>query len=214
MHKRFVAAWTLHNNHVIVAGFQENLCKSRGPRRHAQPEGGRRGDNVNAGDHMPPSFFDVMSHLVLHLVEELELCGPVHTRWIYNMERMNKVLKRYMNNMARPEAYMVKSYVLDEVIGLVEEFMAEEYEPLHCKVWTEKAAAGIIGEVLQGAATIAVITPYMRDIAHEYMLLNRTSFQSLCMYHSNQYVQTFIIVYAKSCPYPKLSCSHILNLKD
>ena len=63
--------------------------------------------------HMPPSFFDVMSHLVLHLVEELELCGPVHTRWMYSVERMNKVLKGYVNNMARPEACMAKSYVLE-----------------------------------------------------------------------------------------------------
>ena len=43
--------------------------------------------------HMRPSFFVVMSHLVLHLVEELELFGPVDTRWMYNIERMNKVLK-------------------------------------------------------------------------------------------------------------------------
>jgi len=27
----------------------------------------------------PPSFFDVMTHLLVHLVEELELCGLVHT---------------------------------------------------------------------------------------------------------------------------------------
>jgi len=28
---------------------------------------------------MPPAFFDVMTHLVLHLVEELDLCGLVST---------------------------------------------------------------------------------------------------------------------------------------
>ncbi len=27
----------------------------------------------------PSSFFDVMTHLLIHLVEELELCGLVHT---------------------------------------------------------------------------------------------------------------------------------------
>ena len=102
--------------------------------------------------HMPPSFFDVMSHLVLHLVEELELCGPVHTRWMYNVERMNKVLKVYVKYMSKPEACMAKLYVLNEAIGLVANFMAEEYEPLHRKVWMEKAAPGIIGEVLQGVA--------------------------------------------------------------
>ena len=28
----------------------------------------------------PPSFFDSMVHLTIHLVEELFICGPVHTR--------------------------------------------------------------------------------------------------------------------------------------
>jgi hypothetical protein len=41
---------------------------------------------------MPPSFFDIMVHLILHLVDELDMCGPVHTRWMYYVERLNKVL--------------------------------------------------------------------------------------------------------------------------
>lgn len=131
--------------------------------------------------HMPPSFFDVMSHLVIHLVEELELCGPVHTRWMYSVERMNKVFKGYVSNMARPEACMAKSHVLEEAIGLVSEFMTD-FEPRHRKVWTEEASAGVNGEVLEGAGTTSVIAPEMRDIAHEYLLRNRTSFQPLCRY--------------------------------
>jgi hypothetical protein len=31
----------------------------------------------------PKAFFDVMSHLTLHIVEELDICGLVHTRWMY-----------------------------------------------------------------------------------------------------------------------------------
>jgi hypothetical protein len=27
----------------------------------------------------PPSFFDIMTHLLVHLVEELKICGLVHT---------------------------------------------------------------------------------------------------------------------------------------
>jgi hypothetical protein len=27
----------------------------------------------------PPSFFDIMTHLLVHLVEELESCGPIPT---------------------------------------------------------------------------------------------------------------------------------------
>jgi hypothetical protein len=29
------------------------------------------------------SFFDVMMLLLVRLVEELELCGPMHTQWMY-----------------------------------------------------------------------------------------------------------------------------------
>jgi hypothetical protein len=31
----------------------------------------------------PLACFDVMTQLVTHFVEELDLCGPVHTRWMY-----------------------------------------------------------------------------------------------------------------------------------
>lgn len=34
-----------------------------------------------------PSFFTVMVHLLVHLVEEAKLGGPVHYRWMYPMER-------------------------------------------------------------------------------------------------------------------------------
>jgi len=27
----------------------------------------------------PPSFFDIMTHLLVHFVEQLKICGPVHT---------------------------------------------------------------------------------------------------------------------------------------
>jgi hypothetical protein len=48
----------------------------------------------------PPSFFDIMTHLPYHLVQELDLCGPVSTRWMYPVERYMKTLKGYVRNMA------------------------------------------------------------------------------------------------------------------
>jgi hypothetical protein len=45
---------------------------------------------------MLPSFFDIMVHLILHLVDELNMCGCVHTRWMYCVECLNKVLKGYV----------------------------------------------------------------------------------------------------------------------
>ncbi len=48
----------------------------------------------------PPACFDVMTHLVMHLVEEFDLCGSVQTRWMYRMEKYMKALKGFVRNMA------------------------------------------------------------------------------------------------------------------
>jgi len=43
--------------------------------------------------HFPPSFFDIMTHLPYHLMDELDICGPVASRWMYPIERYMKNLK-------------------------------------------------------------------------------------------------------------------------
>ena len=35
----------------------------------------------------PPSFFDVMVHLPIHLASEAKIAGPVQYRWMYPIER-------------------------------------------------------------------------------------------------------------------------------
>lgn len=35
----------------------------------------------------PPSFFDIMVHLTIHLGREARICGPVQFRWMYSFER-------------------------------------------------------------------------------------------------------------------------------
>ena len=37
--------------------------------------------------YFPPSFFDPMVHLVVHLGREVLFCGPVQFRWMYHFER-------------------------------------------------------------------------------------------------------------------------------
>ena len=48
--------------------------------------------------YFPPAFFDIMVHLVVYLVREIRLCGPVYLRWMYPVERYMKVLKGYTKN--------------------------------------------------------------------------------------------------------------------
>lgn len=62
------------------------------------------------------SFFDVMIHLIVHLVHELRLCGPVFYRWMYAFDRFNKVLKGYIHNRYYLEVCMAESYLGEESI--------------------------------------------------------------------------------------------------
>ncbi|KAL0013741.1 hypothetical protein SO802_000810 [Lithocarpus litseifolius] len=65
----------------------------------------------------PPSFFDVMVHLALHLLREAILGGPVQYRWMYPIERYLEKLKRYVSNRARPEGLIAKANILKECIN-------------------------------------------------------------------------------------------------
>jgi hypothetical protein len=60
----------------------------------------------------PLACFDVISHLVFHLVEEFDLCGPIHTRWMYPMERYMIALKGFVRNVDRPERNMAIGYAI------------------------------------------------------------------------------------------------------
>jgi hypothetical protein len=62
--------------------------------------------------HLPPSFFDIMSHLIVHLVKEVELAGPISYKWMYYLKRYMKDLKGWMRQKARPEGSMAKGYIL------------------------------------------------------------------------------------------------------
>jgi hypothetical protein len=43
---------------------------------------------------LPPTIFNISMHLLIHLENELEHCGPVRMRWMYPIERYMKVLKK------------------------------------------------------------------------------------------------------------------------
>ncbi len=63
---------------------------------------------------LPPSFFDGKIHLLLHLVREVAIAGPVHCRWMYWLERNMMVLKSYVRNKARVEGSIAEGYLAYE----------------------------------------------------------------------------------------------------
>nr|KYP73946.1 hypothetical protein KK1_006607 [Cajanus cajan] len=59
----------------------------------------------------PPSFFDSMEHLPIHLPYEASLGGPVQYRWMYPFERFMGISKRSVKNKARVEGSICAAYL-------------------------------------------------------------------------------------------------------
>ncbi|KAL6313164.1 hypothetical protein AAG906_016741 [Vitis piasezkii] len=53
----------------------------------------------------PPSFFDVMVHLPIHLASEAKIIGPMQYRWMYPIEWYLRTLKSYVRNKSRRRFY-------------------------------------------------------------------------------------------------------------
>ena len=73
----------------------------------------------------PPSFFDVMIHLVVHLANEARLAGPIQYRWMYPIERFLKKLKDYVGNKACLEGSIVQGYLLEETVSFCSMYMED-----------------------------------------------------------------------------------------
>jgi hypothetical protein len=73
----------------------------------------------------PPSFFDIMTHLLVHLVKEINILGPVFLHNMFPFERFMGVLKKYVHQRARPEGSIAEGYGTEEVIEFCVEFIPE-----------------------------------------------------------------------------------------
>ncbi|XP_022143595.1 uncharacterized protein LOC111013454 [Momordica charantia] len=63
----------------------------------------------------PPSFFDVMVHLLVHLPNEVRISGSVQYRWMYPFERYLSKLKAYVRNRAHPEESIAEGYIAPDI---------------------------------------------------------------------------------------------------
>ena len=73
----------------------------------------------------PPSFFNIMTHVLVHLVEEIAILGPVFLHNMFPFERFMGVLKKYVHNRARPEGSISKGYGTEEVIEFCVDFIPD-----------------------------------------------------------------------------------------
>ena len=48
----------------------------------------------------PPSFFNIMTHLLVHLIKEISIHGPMFLHNMFPFERFTGLLKKYVHNSA------------------------------------------------------------------------------------------------------------------
>lgn len=71
----------------------------------------------------PPSFFDVMVHLPVHLSSEAQLGGSVYFRWMFPIEQFLYELKQLIRNRARPEGSIAEGYIAKECMTLCSRYL-------------------------------------------------------------------------------------------
>jgi hypothetical protein len=117
----------------------------------------------------PPSFFDAMEHCLVHLVDEVDLCGPVGGRWMYPCERYLGTLKSFVRNKAQPEASMAKGYVAEEALGFCTEYLnLAQYTKRH--IWEVEEDESLRASVVEGAGRVWNMTEVEMERAHTYVL--------------------------------------------
>ena len=119
----------------------------------------------------PPSFFDIMVHLPIHLVRQVKLCGPIANAWCYPVERHLNVLKKYVRNRAHPEGAIANAYMFDEALGFCTEYL-KLYPHTRRRIWDEEEELGDCGELLEGKASNRELTSEERRAIHSWIIRN------------------------------------------
>ncbi|CAM8940897.1 unnamed protein product [Rhodiola kirilowii] len=76
----------------------------------------------------PPSFFDSMEHLPIHVADEVLLGGHVHYRWMYPFERFIYRLKNMVWNKSQVAFSIVMAYLQLEITFLGSDYLGPEYQ--------------------------------------------------------------------------------------
>ena len=73
----------------------------------------------------PPSFFNIMTHLLIHLVKEISILGPMFLHNMFPIERFMGVLKKYVKVHSKPEGSIAQGYGTEEVIEFCVDFIPD-----------------------------------------------------------------------------------------
>ncbi|KAH0650206.1 hypothetical protein KY284_030118 [Solanum tuberosum] len=129
----------------------------------------------------PPSFFDVMVHLPIHLATEAKIAGPIHYRWMYPVERWLYFLKSLIGNRACPEGCIAEGYIAHECMTLCSRYLhrieTKFNQPERNYDGGQKQSTGGLSMFCQPGKTLGAKPPFELEAdeleqAHIYIIKN------------------------------------------
>ncbi|XP_028120968.1 uncharacterized protein LOC114318309 [Camellia sinensis] len=168
----------------------------------------------------PPSFFDIMEHLPIHLAEEAKIAGPVQYRWMYFIERYLMTLKSYMRNRSHPEGSIAQGYLVEECMTFCSRYLHDVESKLHrplrnCDVSDNPEI--LMGRALgKGKGFVLDNTTWVQ--AHRYMLFNIAAVVPYREEHrefikrSHRHLRDYDVDRRHNDEFPKWFNSHVAEL--
>lgn len=126
-------------------------------------------------DHFPTSILNVQVHLLVHLVDEVQLAGTVHARWMFFLERFMKTLKGFVRQKARPEGSMAEGWLVQESCVFISGYLTQKTNVPH--LWSTKDDDRVVGEVPQGNGVRKLFDEVMRTRVNNYCMMNSKEMQ-------------------------------------
>ena len=81
------------------------------------------------------SFMDLQVHLIIHLVDEVELIKVVSCCWMFFLERYMKNMKRFVQQRDKPEGSMEEGYILYGSFYYASEYIKKINHTLGTPIW-------------------------------------------------------------------------------
>jgi hypothetical protein len=109
--------------------------------------------------YLPLTFFNAQEHYLVHQVEEIEKCGPVHTRSMWMVERHLKSLKALVRQRARPEGSMVEGYMVYQTMVYITQYLPKISASINVDhIWDVNSINKFEGEHLLGKGRMRKVT--------------------------------------------------------
>ena len=75
-----------------------------------------------------PAFFDIMVHLLVHVVDDIIQLGPTFLRNMMPLERLNGVIKGFIRNISHPDGSIGKGFLIYECISFFYNYLTTKNE--------------------------------------------------------------------------------------